>query len=147
VSIVFNGPRYELAIFDGPAGSAPSAADVAILHVMLDALVRANVVHFRSRRLPRVADAARRGLVRYVDPRNKEDPWRDWPRTLASGEGDCEDIASAYVADLIVNEGRTDARCGFTIESIPGDVVPFRVHIFARVGRAIVDPSRWFGMR
>lgn len=144
---MFNGPRFELAIFEGPAGSAPSDADVAIFRVMLDALVRANIVHFRSRRLPRVAEAARRGLVRYVDPQNKEDPWRDWVRCLRTGEADCEDIAGALAADLIVNERRNDVSCGFTIESIPGDVVPFRVHIFVRAGRTIVDPSRWFGMR
>lgn len=117
---------FELASVDAPQ-----------LRILLDALVRLNLLKMQSNRLPSLYKSG----VRYKrEPKsiNRFEQWKTITDILQTGFGDCEDLASARVAEL--------RRLG--IRAIPwlrrkGNIW----HVVVRYpnGR-IEDPSRRLGM-
>jgi hypothetical protein len=140
-------PRFALAILDGPVESPLRPVDVAVFGELLESLVRINVAHLRAHPdLPTFYDAVRLGLVRYVDPGTKDDPWSDLVCCLATGVVDCEDASAWVVADYRVRGGRPRARCVFRAEPTPDGRRQIHIAVDDGTGR-LEDPSIAAGMR
>lgn len=73
---------------------APSAQH---LRVMLDALVRLNLLYMRRRKLPPLYKS---GVKYRREPRGRSERWQTYPETLVLGFGDCEDLSCIRVAEL-----------------------------------------------
>ena len=68
----------------------------ALVEIDMDEIKAANMVG----KTP-VLDGLRSGAIRY----NRDDPdeyWKDWDAIRRDGEGDCEDLAPAVAAELIL---------------------------------------------
>lgn len=116
--------------------STPDAANA------LDGLVSVNIGQMARRSLPKgkypVISGIQSGRIRY-ERRDPQERWQTWEQLLASGEGDCEDLASATAAELLYNgiEART-----YVYKS-----GPHLYHVVLKTGRwGILDPSRAAGM-
>lgn len=106
------------------------------LLVMLDALVRVNLLQLKQRPgLPGLYS----GRVRYKREARGKETWKTLVEILASGSGDCEDLAAARVAELR-NQG-VNARIDVK------RVSPRLLHIRVRhPDGKIEDPSAKLGM-
>ena len=130
-------PTYELACFS----TVTHDEKLDILVAMLEALVLANVLYLRHR--PATPPLYASGVPYVVEPPGR-DNWQDIPRSLALGEGDCEDLACWRIAELRVRHNE-NARPHITAKKI-GNFTLF--HIMVRRGDgSIEDPSRILGMR
>jgi hypothetical protein len=74
--------------------------DAARLRILLDCLVRLNLLQLKRHRLPSIYKA---GVKYKREPLREEGDFERWKTTaeiLRDGEGDCEDLACARVAEL-----------------------------------------------
>ncbi|MCC6215937.1 MAG: hypothetical protein IT376_13815 [Polyangiaceae bacterium] len=110
------------------------------MRILLSALFEIDLAYLRAHLgTPRIYRAG----VRYrVEPVGREH-WRDVPTVLASGEGDCEDLACWRAAELCVRDG-VAAVPAYTWRREPG----YRVyHVVVRLpGGGVEDPSARLGM-
>jgi hypothetical protein len=77
-----------------------SSVDAQHLRIMLDALVRLNLLELKQKRYPNIYKA---GVVYRREPRggpNRFERWQTISDIIENGYGDCEDLASARVAQL-----------------------------------------------
>ena len=132
------------------------------LLICLDALVQINQVALQEGKengtpLPRLYDS---GVVYREEPPGKED-WCDYRTVLSQGWGDCEDLASALIAERREYDG-VDARpkirvkfisrdqllrIGYPKKFIPRDGI-FLVHVLCELPDwTIEDPSAELGMK
>jgi hypothetical protein len=112
----------------------------AVLRLMMEALVAANVAYLREH--PETPPLYESG-VRYEAEPDDEDDWNDIPSTLALGAGDCEDLAAWRIAELRAS-GELGASSRVTVWPIGSRVT---YHIAVRRGDGQVeDPSRALGM-
>ncbi len=134
---------FKLDLFQSPA---QRIASESVLRLLLEALTAANVVHLQYHpNTPSIYD----GGVRY----KREEPpfpgapipevWKSIPYILADGEGDCEDLACARVAELIVHH-RIAARPVFRWRAI-GNMLVYHILVEHPDG-TIEDPSQRLGM-
>lgn len=76
-----------------------SSVDAERLRVVLDALVRLNLIDMRKQRFP---DLYKAGIRYKKEPKElgRFERWQTLKMMLKTGHGDCEDLASARVAQL-----------------------------------------------
>lgn len=130
------GPRFRLRSFD--LLDAPSRE--AVLRLMMEALVSANVGYLRLRReTPPLYESG----VRYEEEPDAQDDWNDIPETIALGVGDCEDLSGWRIAELRV-AGEVAAMPRVTV-STQDNKVTYHVAV-RRASGLIEDPSRELGM-
>lgn len=158
---------FELTLFQGPAQRLDSEAVMAIL---LDALVAANVVYLkhhpqtpsiysgsvvykRERPVPGAANACttaqprlREGILAFgldcQDLNAIPEVWKTIPFIFRDGWGDCEDLACARVAEYL-RQG-VPARPTFKWRVV-GTMLVYHIMVELPGGR-IEDPSRRLGM-
>lgn len=117
----------------------------AWLQPMLDALTAINLLWLDAHPS---APSIYSGGVRYVAELPGREQWRDLPTVLASGVGDCEDLATARAAELQARGVRARAvpRVVSTRSNAVGGVSEL-IHIVVRLpGGRIEDPSAALGM-
>jgi transglutaminase-like putative cysteine protease len=93
--------RFDIALFsqfpDQVRTDAERARSQRALLFLLDALSAVNVTFLKAS--PDTPSIYTPRMVRYVAEPETEN-WRDIPTIFAKGNGDCEDLASARVAEL-----------------------------------------------
>ena len=119
------------------------------LQAMLNALSYVNSAYLATH--PRTTPLYGSG-VRYQAERYPAEEWRAIPVLHAAGQGDCEDLACARVAELVVRE-REAARPTFRFRRLNGAGEPdisgrFSLYhiLVERPGGVIEDPSALLGM-
>jgi hypothetical protein len=115
------------------------------LEILLVALTAANAAYLQAHpSTPRLYDAG----VRYVPEDYPREEWQGIEALYRAGEGDCEDLACARCAELIVFDGIAARPVFRSRELRRPDGSPFRLyHILVQYpdGR-IEDPSAILGM-
>lgn len=119
------------------AGDVP--ADPRAYAHLLNTLVRVNVWALRRGRYPRLYTS---DVVYCREPRGVE-LWQSTPALLASGIGDCEDLATTRVAEL--TERRIPARVRLTRKERADGSRLYHVTVWRGEG-CVEDPSRRLGM-
>lgn len=121
-----------------------------VLEALLECLVQINVAMMKSRPFPDLY----RSHVRYKQEPLGEENWRDAAIVLATGFGDCEDLAAYRVAELRVKHG-VPAKCvfrwkTFNVQTSTGPRKVKLYHILVGVWQGnqllLEDPSKKLGM-
>lgn len=109
---------------------------------LLDGLVSVDLGQIERARLPRgrypIIEGIQSGAIRYkrADPREH---WKTWNEIRRTGDGDCEDLTSAVVAELRFN--------GVPAATYVYKSGPKLYHVVVRTQRwGLLDPSRAAGM-
>jgi hypothetical protein len=109
---------------------------------MLDGLVSVGLSQLDRSKLPRgeypVIRGIQMGAIRYrrSDP---QEHWKTWREVLGTGQGDCEDLASAVVAELRYN--------GIPARTYVYQSGPKLYHVVVKTDKwGLLDPSRAAGM-
>jgi hypothetical protein len=154
-------PTNALAISFAIAGAFHGVEDVnatrRVLQHFLDALVKTNIDYLRTHpETPRLYES---GVVykrepRIVDPytglERTRELWQDLPFTLATGQGDCEDLGCWLAAERTVFDrtpSRAFAKPRVMVDPNTGERF-LLWHIRTLVGgRKVEDPSARLGMR
>lgn len=123
------------------SGPCPSSS---VLPAMLDALTRINADWLRAHP---GAPTIYGGGVRYQAEPIGSEQWRTLPVVLASGYGDCEDLACARAAELIVSGVAARAQAIDTGSARVGGGSVRVIHIVVVHPEGTVeDPSARLGM-
>lgn len=110
-----------------------------ILHLMLDTLVKINLIYYRNHdKIPSIYKAG----VKYLAEDGIED-WKSIPEIIRDGYGDCEDLASWRVAEL--QKQGINARPFLKSRKL-GNFFQYHVQVQFPNG-FIEDPSLKLGMR
>lgn len=130
-------PIVELGCFEAVA----PAVKVKILAGLLDALILADLAYLDAR--PETPALYQSG-VRYINKPIGLDSWRDIPRCLETGTGDCKDFACWRVAELRKRFNEAGAK-PHIISSGRGDFTLFHIQV-ERANGQLEDPSCHQGM-
>ncbi len=136
---------FEIAMFNGPPPEV-TPYDVEVFALLLDTLVRIDEIQLLADpSIPLFHDALRAGLIHYVRPDKRDDPWRCTVSSLVAGEVDCEDAAAWRIAELRIRFG-VNARPRFEVAV---DQYGNRlIHVTVQLPNGeIEDPSKRAGMR
>lgn len=127
------------------------------LKIFLRALVESNMLYLRNHPdTPDLYTFGRAGTVRYqrelpfydehLSKQVQPEEWQIIPEIIATGEGDCEDLASWRVAELRVKYRRNDVQVFRRRRELPNGIQLFHILVRYQDGR-LEDPSRILGMR
>jgi hypothetical protein len=128
-------PRFVL----GTTRFVDHATRSAILVALVEALVAANRALLRSLPVPRLFESG----VRYQAEGPSTDDWQDIATTLERGNGDCEDLAAWWIAEL--REAGELAAAPLIHWYPSGDRTWYHV-LVRRADGTVDDPSRALGM-
>lgn len=127
-------------LFEG-SSSEQMAAGERKLKGLLAALVIANQEYLKLH--PEAPLLYRSGIRYQAEPPGQEE-WQDYPTLLQTGRGDCEDLASARVAELRVRFGIRAKP--YVTHRQAGGILRYHIQVRLPDGR-IEDPSARLGMR
>ena len=114
----------------------------AIMAELLEGLVRADCVLLRA--CPAMPRLYASGVFYQREPVGVEN-WRTNVRMLETGNGDCEDLASARTAEKRVDEGQTGAKADFIFRKLQTGGTMYHIRSRDQAGN-LEDPSRRLGM-
>lgn len=107
---------------------------------LLDALVQVNLIWLGRNPAPLLMES---GVV-YKAERKGDEVWKDIPHVLLAMHGDCEDLVSYRVAELLFT-GHTAKPI---LEKFPLENGDVYYHVLLEHGEGVIeDPSRALGMK
>lgn len=112
----------------------PTDADPTELDALLEGLYALNVYILSARRHPPLYWSG----IRYRREARGHEEWQSASRLVATGVGDCEDLAAYRAAELAVSGEDPDAR-----PRVRHTIIPGQLHcVVLRGDGCIEDPSR-----
>ena len=133
----------------------PKVMNGDVLEVMLDALVRLDLLFFHA--VPNAPRLYQSGVVYKREPPGQEQ-WLSWPVMIERGNGDCEDLACWRVAEHAWFTKTPVSYARPATQLVPGKCYPvwsrkenyhggYLYHIRAWLGNGTIeDPSARLGM-
>lgn len=130
--------RYNLSHVFYPGSD--KAENAGVLRVLVDALVRMNLVHLQTeKRKGNTVPLLYKSGVYY----DRTLWWEPIPALYQRGYGDCKSLSAALIAEKQFYDGVTCIPTFRWVENLDGSV---DYHILVQVGNGFEDPSKVLGM-